>query len=209
MKINKLLICLVICFISTVVCIYLLRNLFKNQNQDEICLSNLKKLGNGFYSYALDHEGALPPISELKKDKFPTTWVSHLWPYIKDKDCFCCPAANEKENSYSQLSSGALVKCSYGMFVDTPTTYGFSSPLLSDSTHGDFNGIYSGKKLDKEGFKIDKDNKKKIYTQLSFYHSSNGFFDPLGKARHGHNIHVLLGNGTVKTCGVKIAYFKK
>lgn len=199
-----------VCILLSWLCVNLTRYWTQNQKQDEICLNNLKSLGEGFAVYAMDHEGTIPASKDFsKKQRYPTTWVTSLWPYIKDKKKFCCPAAESKELSCSQLNSGDKILCGYGMFFNAPQIYGHPDPLLADSTQGDIKQVYTGGNRNKEGFKIDKDNKGLLYTQLSFYQNSKGDFDPLGNARHGHNIHVLKGNGSVEVFNSKIAYIKK
>lgn len=132
------------CLILVIGCTSLIRYLFQHQKKDEICFKNLKRLGEAFSNYALDHEGSLPIIKDpMQKTKVPITWVTHLWPYVKDEEIFCCPAAAKEELSYSSLSLGRTVPCSYGMFFDSGRTYGIPVPLLADSTQKNIKGVYS------------------------------------------------------------------
>ena len=79
-----------------------------------ICVSNLKHIGTGLYSYSVDHEDYGPPVMERLNTEAPRSLISmpawrsgpgktvnhgKLWPeYLRDPRVFACPS--QKKFSY-------------------------------------------------------------------------------------------------------------
>lgn len=58
------------------------------------CVSNLKQMGLAFVQYAQDNDDKMPNIAAPLDDK--NTWRVVIFPYLKNKAIFQCPARDDK-----------------------------------------------------------------------------------------------------------------
>ncbi len=101
------------------------------------CMGHFRQLGAALGSYAGDHQGEWPwPIDERDVD-FPGTWISRplkhesgrwtgigkLFPYIRDKRVYVCPADKKKTTQVHQLGDYSSEE---NLFPTSYVTRGFN-----------------------------------------------------------------------------------
>ena len=78
------------------------------------CLSNMKQIGIGLYTYLQDYDDSYPVLRRTVPSGVPVayTWREQLAPYVKSKDVFACPA-----NPWAKkvMAEGGTVPVSYAL----------------------------------------------------------------------------------------------
>jgi len=80
------------------------------------CMSNLKQIGLGIMQYTQDYDEKMPPLVNGAW----SPWIEIIFPYVKSKQLFVCPSANNAGTSnttYAPLASNPDFK-PYPIVVD-------------------------------------------------------------------------------------------
>jgi len=149
------------------------------------CMSNLRQIGLGIMQYVQDNDELLPLLDDPKRS---ATWKANIFPYIKSKTVFQCPAREDQQVgtdglpiSYAANTAGVgKVTKDRGPFAPSVKPIGLA--LIDDSTQ--LIAVCEVQKTASPGFDID-----------------DPFFGPRRQvlyAGHRHLSNYLLLDGHVK-----------
>jgi prepilin-type N-terminal cleavage/methylation domain-containing protein/prepilin-type processing-associated H-X9-DG protein len=87
----------------------------RDKARQTACMSNLKQQAMAMLLYSDDHDDALPPVLVRPHDepvRFPSTWMAHLQPYLKNTAVFVDPASG-RTNPDWQTCNDLLANYAY------------------------------------------------------------------------------------------------
>ena len=108
-----------------------------------VCTQNLLDIGTAIEGYAADNDDRFPPVYMTAQDEVGPkvfehnsvkSWASVISQYMKNRNSFKCPAANDSEGVLTQPGdNGSVFTTDYGMYSAFSTVARGSIPQISRS----------------------------------------------------------------------------
>ncbi|HEY3268481.1 MAG TPA: prepilin-type N-terminal cleavage/methylation domain-containing protein [Armatimonadota bacterium] len=85
----------------------------RDRAQTTACLSNMKQIGVGLYTYLQDYDDTYPFLRNVNAPGY--TWREQLFPYVKSKDVSACPSNPYAKRFPKLTAEGGTQPISYAL----------------------------------------------------------------------------------------------